>query len=870
MSIFRGSLRKSGGSGHGPEGELQTNSDETMDDFQRETMKSLWHAFDMLDTMNTGTVHVSQLKVITSTIGSKMGFDKAEEILNKDGVLDMDFQTYFDIVKTQLITKQECPDTSDETVLGARINTIVKTCWTFCNFERKHHCKSCTSEHCIVLWRLYNFLSETDGEGEPAIPVHLDPEEAALLLREFIDVTGQRSKESQIKQFLTEHQDIPLTFTEFLNVFEKDYVVGLSNRNITQGLNHLYDTYILNILMKGKIKKRGFKVKSWKDRWLVLTPTKLNYFVGPDEKVQKGTIQFDSDCSVEVPPDRPAHKPNRFVIQTPKKPYEMSAHDLKSKNEWVSAVQQALSRVGIDPNIQKEDARERCKARAERRRQAADEERKRREEAELLKNREDELDEEKRRRLQDGELLRARLNELEEERKRREEAEARWQEEQTLREAEQQRLRELEEIKRELERLLAEERQAKKDEEIVRNLQSKLLEEEFEKREELERLKQQQEEMLRAEREQKAVLESDRKEQERLFAEAQARLEQLERDKAAAAEKMQEAAEKLQKAEKDRYIMEEKVKLWKTPVGLARPIQPHPEPLVTHRGLGAFCDRDFVKKQDDNANREDENNGMDKTGIDGSSSDVKDDTGKNNMDLISNGNNSGEKLNDSDNVEMKSGQESDEEKSLKSNLVQNQEDEYHKDQTEVDDSDENTGKESDKEEAPEPGNEFESKTINNEEEVIDSNTETKEITENVEVLESEPEIADESVDKNSVSNEDQRDSSGKITEADTAEEESIKTEQAGNIQDDKGKPIMEIEQLDGCQEDNDKLIVATEQSSHIQDDKDKLTVETEQSGDTKEDTDKLNVETEHSLENKSSADNDESITPNGTIVQNEA
>lgn len=60
---------------------------------------------------------------------------------------------------------------------------------------------------------------------------------------------------------------------------------------------------------------------------------------------------------------------------------------------------------------------------------------------------------------------------------------------------------------------------------------------------------------------------------------------------------MQEAAEKLQKAEKDRHIMEEKVKLWKTPVGLARPIQPHPEPLVTHRGLGAFCEKDFVKKQ---------------------------------------------------------------------------------------------------------------------------------------------------------------------------------------------------------------------------------------------------------------------------------
>lgn len=58
----------------------------------------------------------------------------------------------------------------------------------------------------------------------------------------------------------------------------------------------------------------------------------------------------------------------------------------------------------------------------------------------------------------------------------------------------------------------------------------------------------------------------------------------------------QEAANKLLKAEKDRQIIEEKVKLWKTPVGLARPIQPKVNPLITHRGQGAFCDKDFVRK----------------------------------------------------------------------------------------------------------------------------------------------------------------------------------------------------------------------------------------------------------------------------------
>lgn len=55
----------------------------------------------------------------------------------------------------------------------------------------------------------------------------------------------------------------------------------------------------------------------------------------------------------------------------------------------------------------------------------------------------------------------------------------------------------------------------------------------------------------------------------------------------------------MQRAEKDRQIIEEKVKLWKTPVGLARPVQPKINPLVTHRGRGAFCNRDFLKKSSD-------------------------------------------------------------------------------------------------------------------------------------------------------------------------------------------------------------------------------------------------------------------------------
>jgi hypothetical protein len=53
----------------------------------------------------------------------------------------------------------------------------------------------------------------------------------------------------------------------------------------------------------------------------------------------------------------------------------------------------------------------------------------------------------------------------------------------------------------------------------------------------------------------------------------------------------------LEKAEKDRVIAEAKMKLWKTPtIGLARPVLPKYDPLLTHRGEGAFCEEDFKRK----------------------------------------------------------------------------------------------------------------------------------------------------------------------------------------------------------------------------------------------------------------------------------
>lgn len=60
---FHGSVKRPTHGLRAGTGELRPTTDETMDNFQQECKKALWHAFDVLDIQNTGSVHVSQLKV---------------------------------------------------------------------------------------------------------------------------------------------------------------------------------------------------------------------------------------------------------------------------------------------------------------------------------------------------------------------------------------------------------------------------------------------------------------------------------------------------------------------------------------------------------------------------------------------------------------------------------------------------------------------------------------------------------------------------------------------------------------------------------------------------------------------------------------
>ncbi|CAL1543031.1 unnamed protein product [Lymnaea stagnalis] len=675
-----------------------------------EVKKSLWHAFDVLDTTSqikktrTSLVQKTKLRVLTNNLGHLLSVEQAETIWDKVTEDSIDFNHFITVLNNNLLVGL---DKHPETRQATLISEIDNLCWMLCenayrqrilsdvpngdnhengdNLEEedleepmdvvggKPSPKIFPSKDCFKIWKIFNFLVERAEDGSLLFPLRTDIEEAdriATIICQSVGLPPPKVNPNQRRGSVDViHQSFLLDFSDFVKVLVRKVVRDNDTQVISQGITEVFNQITFDIVRKGYMVKFGNKVTAWKERWFVLTATELRYFANAEEKDLKGSIILSSECFTQSFPDKPGGKHHRFKLHTQKRQYELSAPDLKSKNEWMEDIKVVVSSIGKSKgSLQHLGWKERKKERAERRRRTAEEELNRCAEREKLLERERELEEERekrqlaqaeikererllalerqkraeedeRRRQETNELLEEKRREIEAERQRceaiekwlrdekekllqrsREEleaereqralVEAKLHEEEAELEEERRRLKELEEAKAALEALVEEERALKRDEEIVRNLQAKILEEEYAKREELERLQAQQSKKLMEEQLSRQELEAAHRQKEEALRLAKEQLDALTREREQADQQLREAAEKLRLAENERTLMLEKMKVraMTSSSRMARPLPtPNPNPFVTHRGPGAFIEDDFHKGRRPSEEEEDLN-----------------------------------------------------------------------------------------------------------------------------------------------------------------------------------------------------------------------------------------------------------------------
>ncbi|KAL8169858.1 UNVERIFIED_CONTAM: Switch-associated protein 70, partial [Gekko kuhli] len=136
---------------------------------------------------------------------------------------------------------------------------------------------------------------------------------------------------------------------------------GMDRQTVSMAINEVFNELILDVLKQGYMWKKGHRRKNWTERWFVLKPDVISYYVSEDLKDKRGDIVLDDSCSVEALPDKDGKK-CLFLIKNLEKCFEISASDKKKRQEWIQAIQTTVNLLRLgEPPLHKE-ARQKRKA----------------------------------------------------------------------------------------------------------------------------------------------------------------------------------------------------------------------------------------------------------------------------------------------------------------------------------------------------------------------------------------------------------------------------------------------------------------------------------------------------------------------------
>ncbi|TDH17030.1 hypothetical protein EPR50_G00004330 [Perca flavescens] len=565
-----------------------------------ELLKSIWHAFTALDVDQRGKVSKSQLKVLSHSLCTVMKIPHdpvaLEEHFKDDNKGPLSNQGYMPYLNRFILDKvQEEFDVME----------FNKMCWTLC--YKKNICTKhlLISDHeAFKVWCIFNFLSEDK------YPLVIVTEEIEYFLRKLMEAMGSGLNEEKFADYKLQlnTKNNCLSAWELIELVGMGYFSkGMNCQTLSMGIMEVFQELILDVLKQGYMMKKGHKRKNWTERWFVLRPTSLSYYVCEDLVEKKGNIILDRTCCVESLPDKEGKK-NLFIIKCIDKSFEISASDKKKKQEWLQAIQTCIQllRLGLpsphrEARLRRREHRQRQQSEeddlAERMKhlQAANENKQRQLEGMRKKMEEAAakaaVEEHRRKQTQLDLQDRYRLD-LEKEKMVRQQMEEQVAQKSSELEQYLLRVRELEDMYHRLEEALEDERQAKQDEEAVLKLQARLLEEETAKRAELEQIHLQQQRVLSQTEAEKQELVAEQLAKERALQAAMLQLERMERKRHGALEQYEEVSRKLERAAN-------KTKTWKDKVakheGLVRLIQPGAKgpQRITNWGPASFTDAEL-------------------------------------------------------------------------------------------------------------------------------------------------------------------------------------------------------------------------------------------------------------------------------------
>lgn len=307
-------------------------------DLKSELLKSIWYAFTSLDVEKCGKVSKSQLKVLSHNLYTVLNIphdpvaleehfqDDDDGPVSNHGYMPYLNKYILDKVKEGMFDKEKFDD----------------LCWTMTmkkNYKGVPKEALLSERDCFKLFCLFNLLSED------RYPLVMIPEEVEYLLKKISTAMSQEWDGKPLEDLISQDavvREEGMSVWTFLEHMGAGRLLRVTSAEaFSLALDEVYLEMYHNVLKRGYMWKKGHVRRNWTERWFVLRPSSMAYYVSEDLKDKKGEIQLDKSCVIEPIADREG-KRCLFCVKTHNKTYEMSASDQRQKVEWTQAIQTAL------------------------------------------------------------------------------------------------------------------------------------------------------------------------------------------------------------------------------------------------------------------------------------------------------------------------------------------------------------------------------------------------------------------------------------------------------------------------------------------------------------------------------------------------
>ncbi|KAH8039446.1 hypothetical protein HPB51_007324 [Rhipicephalus microplus] len=310
------------------------DSNGSMGQLEADVTNAIWHAFDTLGDGNSGKAAKSRLKVFTSSLGTVLGYTRAEAALEEYcSTQELQFEQYMVYLLKELF--QGLPSTIDLKTIKKYRDHIEEVCWLVCKKKYLDREFVAFPEKCVAqLFRVFCFLGELRTSQKDMTEVIMVAEEVEEVTSTFVKALGKEWDSQDFRQLATL---LPVFhFQSFLAFLETRYTASSESCGLVEACAEVYDIYVGDVIKKGLLKKKMSTLGLWWEMYFVLRPHSFTYFGTKEGSRKSGEICITSRTRAEPVGDSSTRKGHRFLVTTDDKFVELSASDYKSKLQWMS------------------------------------------------------------------------------------------------------------------------------------------------------------------------------------------------------------------------------------------------------------------------------------------------------------------------------------------------------------------------------------------------------------------------------------------------------------------------------------------------------------------------------------------------------